>query len=67
MDKCFWIIVLVLDGYYLKNGKFVAMVNGGTAEFPDTIQRIYHTDIGFKVLAEHAVLAADAFTGQAVD
>ena len=35
MERCFWSIVLVLDGDYLKNGKFVAMVNGGTEEFPD--------------------------------
>ena len=84
MDKCFWSIVLVLDGDYLKNGKFVAMVNGGTEEFPDngwhamyflsddepadsipgTVQRIYHTDLGYEVLVKHARIAAHSFTGQ---
>ncbi|HBN64438.1 MULTISPECIES: BsaWI family type II restriction enzyme [Duncaniella] len=72
MESCFWSIVFVLDGDYLKNPKFQNMVNGGTKEFPENgwhgmydvsgvynIGRIYPLDLDFKVLRKHSKKAAE--------
>ncbi len=71
MQSFFWSTVIVLDGDFLKNGKFVSMVNGGTAEHETngwhgmyvfsekyTQDRIYATDLEFKNFKEHAEDAA---------
>ena len=74
MNANFWSIAFVLDGAFFtkkKSSKFVAMVNGGSAEFPtngwhgcyvfsDKYQqdRIYATDITMKNFKEHAKSAA---------
>ena len=33
MRSFFWSTIIVLDGEYLRNPKFISMVNGGTAEY----------------------------------
>jgi len=71
MQSYFWSTVIVLDGEYLKNPKFTAMVNGGTAEhqhngwhgmyvFSDQYAqgRIYPLDIDFSLFREHAKKAS---------
>ncbi len=71
MQSFFWSTIIVLDGEYLRNPKFISMVNGGTAEhvengwhgmyvFSDqyTKDRIYPLDIDFAVFKKHAVVAA---------
>ena len=77
MESFFWSTVVVLDGEYLKNSKFVNMVNGGTAEhqhngwhgmyvFSDqyTQGRIYPIDIDFTTFREHAIKAANYWLTQ---
>jgi len=77
MKSFFWSICLVLDGDFLKNGKFISMVNGGTTEHPEngwhglyvfsekyTKDRIYPTDYDMKNLKEHAIKAADYWLTQ---
>lgn len=71
MKSYFWSIAIVLDGDFLKNQKFIDMVNGGTSGYDEngwhgmyvfsekyTNGRIYSTDINFKNLIEHAKKAA---------
>ena len=77
MQSFFWSTVVVLDGEYLRNPKFVNMVNGGTTEhhqngwhgmyvFSDnyTQGRIYPLDIDFTVFKEHAIKAANYWLTQ---
>lgn len=77
MQSFFWSAVIVLDGDFLKNGKFVSMVNGGTAEHETngwhgmyvfsekyTQDRIYATDLNFKNFKEHAEKAAEYWLTQ---
>ena len=72
MDKFFWSVVFTLDGDYLRHPKFIAMVNGGHGEFIENgwhgmyvlsdrefEDRIYSTDIHFKIFREHAIQAAN--------
>jgi len=69
--------VIVLDGDFLKNDKFVNMVNGGSLEFEQNgwhgmyvlskqfnKDRIYSTDIEMTNLKEHAVEAAKYWLSQ---
>ena len=77
MDHFFWSIAITLDGAFLRMPKFVGMVNGGTDEYASngwhgmyvlsrisSEGRIYHTDIAFGILREHAQLAADYWLNQ---
>ncbi len=77
MQSFFWSIVVVLDGDFLKNPKFVSMVEGGTSEFPDNgwhgmyvfskkhrSKRVYPVDLDLKNFAEHAILAAKKWLKQ---
>ncbi len=77
MQSFFWSTVIVLDGDFLKNPKFVSMVNGGTVEhekngwhglyvFSDKYikDRIYPIDLDFKNFKDHAVTAANYWLSQ---
>ncbi|MCM1076390.1 MAG: BsaWI family type II restriction enzyme [Bacteroides sp.] len=72
MESCFWSVIFVLDGDYLKNPKFQFMVNGGSREFPKNgwhamydvsqsinIGRIYPLELDFKTLRKHSRKAAE--------
>jgi hypothetical protein len=71
MESYFWSVAVVLDGDFLKNPKFTAMVNGGTSEFQKngwhglyvfselySGDRIYPVGLDFKNFREHAIKAA---------
>lgn len=71
MQSFFWSTVIVLDGDFLKNRKFISMVNGGTAEYETngwhgmyvfcenySQDRIYAMDLEFRNFKDHAVKAA---------
>lgn len=71
MASYFWSTVIVLDGDFLRLPKFIAMVNGGTAEYElngwhgmyvfseqYTGGRIYSTNLDFKNFRNHAIEAA---------
>ena len=77
MESYFWSVALVLDGDFLKNGKFQSMVNGGTHEHPSngwhgmyvfsnkySNDRIYATDFELKNFKDHAIKAADMWLHQ---
>ncbi len=77
MQSFFWSTVVVLDGDFLKNPKFVGMVNGGTTEhvhngwhgmyvFSDLYAqgRIYPLDIDFTIFKKHAIKASTAWLSQ---
>ena len=77
MQSFFWSTIIVLDGDFLKNPKFVSMVNGGTTEHPNngwhglyvfsdqyTNDRIYPIDLDFKNFKEHAIIAANYWLSQ---
>lgn len=77
MASYFWSTIIVLDGDYLCNPKFINMVNGGTIEHPTngwhgmyvfsekhTQGRIYATNLDFKNFKEHAVSAAQYWLSQ---
>ena len=77
MKAFFWSVVIVLDGDFLKNDKFVCMVNGGSAEFEQNgwhgmyvlskqfnKDRIYSTDIEMINFKEHATEAASYWLSQ---
>jgi len=77
MQSFFWSTVIVLDGDFLKNPKFVSMVNGGTTEHPDNGwhgmyvfsdlyhgERIYPMHLDFDSFAEHAKKAAKYWKDQ---
>ena len=72
MRAFFWSVVLVFDGDFLKNEKFINMVNGGSPEFKENgwhgmyvfsnqynNDRIYSTDLNMKNFKQHAVEAAE--------
>lgn len=71
MQSYFWSAIIVLDGDFLRNHKFVSMVNGGSSEFPEngwhgmyvfsdrhSQDRIYATDLELKTFRDHARKAA---------
>ena len=77
MHSFFWSTIIVLDGDFLKNKKFVTMVNGGSIEHPTngwhgmyvfsekySVERIYPTDLSLKNFKEHAVKAAKYWLSQ---
>lgn len=77
MQSYFWSTIIVLDGDFLKNQKFVTMVNGGSTEHPTngwhgmyvfsekySVDRIYSTDLQMKNFRRHAVEAADYWLSQ---
>lgn len=77
MQSFFWSTIIVLDGDFLKNPKFVSMVNGGTVEHPNngwhglyvfsdqyTNDRIYPIDLDFRNFKEHAITAANYWLSQ---
>lgn len=77
MQSFFWSTIIVLDGDFLKNKKFVSMVNGGTAEYEIngwhamyvfsekySQDRIYATDLDFTNFKEHAEKAAEYWLTQ---
>ena len=77
MQSYFWSVALVLDGEFLKNGKFQTMVNGGTHEHPTngwhgmyvfsdkySVDRIYATDFYLKNFVDHAKKAAEMWLKQ---
>ena len=77
MQSFFWSAIVVLDGDFLKLPKFKAMVDGGTAEYPDNGwhgmyvfsdkyrgERIYPMHIGLEKFAEHAQKAAHYWCSQ---
>ena len=77
MQSFFWSTVIVLDGDFLRNPKFVSMVNGGTSEHVEngwhgmyvfseqyTEDRIYPIDLDFKNFKEHAIIAANYWLTQ---
>lgn len=77
MASFFWSVAIVLDGDFMKNQKFINMVNGGSLEFPQngwhgmyifsdkyTQGRIYPTDIDMKNFVDHAKNAAKAWKTQ---
>jgi len=77
MKSFFWSVIFVLDGDFLKNPKFVSMVNGRTAEHPQngwhgmyvfsekySSERIYPLHIDFETFKLHAVQAAETWLTQ---
>ena len=71
MKEFFWSVVVVFDGDFLKNEKFINMVNGDLTEFDKNgwhgmyvfsnqceNDRIYSTDMNMKNFKEHAVEAS---------
>jgi len=77
MQSFFWSTVIVLDGEYLINPKFISMVNGGTTEYTENgwhgmyvfseqykNDRIYPIDLDFKNFKTHAVHAANSWLTQ---
>jgi hypothetical protein len=77
MKSFFWSVIFVLDGDFLKNPKFVSMVNGRTAEHPQngwhgmyvfsdkySSERIYPLHIDFETFRLHAAQAAEAWLTQ---
>lgn len=77
MRSFFWSMVIVLDGDFMKNPKFLSMVGGGTHEYPDNgwhgmyvfsdlykDERIYPLHVDFRKFAEHAKVAADYWSTQ---
>lgn len=77
MASFFWSVAIVLDGDFMKNPKFVNMVNGNSSEFPTNgwhgmyifsnkyaNGRIYATNIDMETFAEHAKKAAKAWRTQ---
>lgn len=77
MHSFFWSTVIVLDGDFMKNPKFLSMVDGGTHEYPDNGwhgmyvfsdhykgQRIYPIHVDFAKFAWHAKIAAEYWRTQ---
>lgn len=77
MHSFFWSTVIVLDGDFMKNPKFLAMVDGGTHEYPDNGwhgmyvfsdlykgERIYPIHVDFGKFAEHAKIVAEYWRTQ---
>ena len=77
MRSFFWSTIIVLDGDFLKLPKFISMVNGGTAEYPEngwhgmyvlseqySQDRIYPIAPDLGSFREHAVKAANYWLTQ---
>jgi hypothetical protein len=77
MNAFFWSSIIVLDGDFLKNEKFINMVNGGSPEFKQNgwhgmyvfskqynNDRIYSTDMEMNNFKEHAIEAANYWLSQ---
>lgn len=77
MQSFFWSVVVVLDGDFLRNPKFINMVNGNSQEFPEngwhgmyvlsesySNDRIYGTNLDFEIFKEHAIQAANNWCEQ---
>lgn len=77
MQSFFWSAIIVLDGDFLRLPKFIAMVNGGSDEFPENgwhcmyvlsaskaNGRIFPLDINFSIFRKHAVQAAKQWMSQ---
>lgn len=77
MRSFFWSTIIVLDGGFLRLPKFIAMVNGGTTEYPQngwhglyvfsenfSHDRIYPINLNFINFREHAVNAANYWLTQ---
>lgn len=77
MASFFWSVAVVLDGDFMKNPKFINMVNGNTSEFPTNgwhgmyifsdkydVDRVYPTDIDMENFADHARKAALSWRNQ---
>ena len=77
MENNFWSIAVVLDGEYLKNLKFQAMVDGGSSDFtkngwhglyamssPVETNRILRLGSDFSLLYKHALLASKMWRNQ---
>lgn len=77
MQSFFWSACIALDGEFLKMPKFIGMVNGGTAEFPEngwhgmyvlseivTEDRLYHTGFDLDLFTQHAKEAAEYWLSQ---
>lgn len=77
MRSFFWSVIIVLDGDFLRLPKFIAMVNGGTTEYPNngwhglyvfsekfSGGRIYPVNLDFGVFREHALTAANYWLSQ---
>ena len=77
MKSFFWSTVFVLNGDFMKNPKFKAMVNGGSSEFQEngwhsmfvfsnkyTEDRIYAVDLNFECFKVHAIEAANSWLTQ---
>lgn len=77
MQNFFWSVAVVFDGTYLKQEKFIDMVNGGGSDFAENgwhglyvfsdkyaKDRIYSTDLEFKNFKEHAIKAAQMWLTQ---
>lgn len=76
-DAAFWSVIIVLDGDFLRLPNFIAMVNGGTTEYPNngwhglyvfsekfSGGRIYPVNLDFGVFREHALTAANYWLSQ---
>ena len=74
MKELFWSTIVVLDESFLKNRKFISMVNGGSSEYKTNGwhgmyvfsnqhvgDRIYYNDLSFTTFKEHAIKAADSW------
>lgn len=77
MQSYFWSVAIVLDGDFLKLKKFKEMVNGGTSTQQangwhgmyiftneETGERIFQTNVKFKVFKQHAIEAATMWLTQ---
>ena len=77
MRSFFWSVIIVLDGDFLRLPKFIAMVNGGTTEYPNngwhglyvfsekfSQDRIYPVSLDFRKFREHAITAANYWLTQ---
>jgi hypothetical protein len=71
MEKFFWSVAICLDGDFLKQPKFIYMVNGGSSDFNKNgwhgmyvfsegtdDNRIYYTDVEMLIFVNHAAQAA---------
>ncbi len=77
MQSFFWSVCIALDGDFLKLPKFKAMVNGGSAEFPENgwhgmyvlsdiepVNRLYKCGFDLDLFTKHAIKAAEYWLSQ---
>ena len=77
MQSFFWSVCIALDGDFLKMPKFKAMVNGGSAEFPENgwhgmyvlsdiqpVDRMYNCGFDLNLFTKHALEAAEYWLTQ---